>query len=129
MVSARLYRGWVWRRSDCGVREAVARQDHDPFEPMSTVPGMTPNLRKLVLTTHVTFTVGWLGAVVVFLALALLGSTSQNAQIVRGVYLVMEPTAWSVLVPLACASLLTGIIQSFGTPWGFFRYYWVVYKL
>src|SRR5262245_108407 len=95
---------------------------------MSTVHGMTPSLRKLVLTTHVTVTVGWLGAAVVFLALALLGSTSQSAQIVRGVYLVMEPTAWSVLVPLACASLLTGIIQSLGTPWGFFRHYWVVYK-
>src|SRR5262245_1669585 len=41
----------------------------------------------------------------------------------------MEPTAWSVLVPLAFASLLTGIIQSLGTPWGFFRHYWIVYKL
>src|SRR5262245_8394667 len=90
---------------------------------------MSPSLRKFVLTTHVTFTVGWLGAVVVFLASAVLGVTSQNAQIVRGAYLVMEPTAWSVLVPLAFASLLTGIIQSLGTPWGFFRYYWVVYKL
>src|SRR5262245_28025540 len=90
---------------------------------------MEPSLRKFVLTTHVTCTIGWLGAVVVFLALAGLGLTSQNAQIVRGVYLVMEPAAWSVLVPLAFASLLTGIIQSLGTPWGFFRHYWIVYKL
>lgn len=32
------------------------------------------------------------------------------------------------LVPLAIASLLTGLIQSLGTRWGLFRRYWVVVK-
>ena len=44
-------------------------------------------------------------------------------------YLVMEPTGWYVLVPLAIASLLTGIVQSLGTTWGLFRHYWVLFKL
>jgi hypothetical protein len=79
---------------------------------------MPPCLRKLALTAHVTSSVGWLGACVVFLALAVVGLTSQDAQTVRGAYLVMEPTAWLVLVPLAFASLLTGIVQSLGTTWG-----------
>lgn len=70
---------------------------------------MTPRLRKFALTAHVTSSVGWLGAVLVFLALAVIGLTSQHAQTVRGVYLVMEPAARLVLVPLAFASLLTGI--------------------
>jgi hypothetical protein len=48
---------------------------------------------------------------------------------VRGVYLVMEPAAWFVLVPLALASLLTGLVQSLGTTWGLFRHYWVLFKL
>lgn len=90
---------------------------------------MPPRLRKLVLTAHVTVSVGWLGAVVVFIALAVVGLTDQNAATVRGVYLVMEPTAWLVLVPLAGASLLTGIIQSLGSQWGLFRHYWVILKL
>ncbi|MHA6781844.1 DUF2269 domain-containing protein [Pseudonocardia saturnea] len=90
---------------------------------------MPPRVRKLVLTAHVTVSVGWLGAVVVFLALAVVGLTEQNAATVRGVYLVMEPTAWLVLVPLAGASLLTGIIQSLGSQWGLFRHYWVILKL
>jgi hypothetical protein len=90
---------------------------------------MPPRLRKLVLTTHVTVSVGWLGAVVAFLALAVVGLTDQNAVTVRGVYLVMEPTAWLVLVPLALASLLTGIVQALGSPWGLFRHYWVILKL
>jgi hypothetical protein len=90
---------------------------------------MTPRLRKFALTVHVTSSVGWLGAVVVFLALAVIGLTSQDAQTVRGAYLVMEPAAWFVLVPLAFASLLTGIVQSLGTTWGLFRHYWVLFKL
>lgn len=90
---------------------------------------MPPRLRKVALTAHVTCSVGWLGAVVVFLALAIVGLTSPDAQTVRGVYLVMEPAAWSVLVPLAFASLLTGTVQSLGTTWGLFRHYWVLFKL
>ena len=47
----------------------------------------------------------------------------------RGAYLVMEPAAWLVLVPMALASLLTGLVQSLGTTWGLFRHYWVLFKL
>jgi hypothetical protein len=90
---------------------------------------LTPGLRKLVLTTHVTVSVGWIGAVVVFLALGVVGLTSEDAGTVRGAYLVMEPAAWFVLVPLALVSLLTGLVQSLGTTWGLFRHYWVLFKL
>jgi hypothetical protein len=93
------------------------------------VTTFTPSARKLLLTTHVAASVGWLGAVAAFLALGLVGLTSENDETVRGVYLVMEPAAWLVLVPLAVASLVTGLIQSVATPWGLFRHYWVVFKL
>jgi hypothetical protein len=89
----------------------------------------TPRLRKLALTAHVTCSVGWIGAVVVFLALAIIGLTSQDAQTVRGAFLVMEPAARLVLVPLALTSLLSGLVQSLGTSWGLFRHYWVLFKL
>ena len=62
---------------------------------------IAPGIRKFALSAHVTASVGWLGAVVVFLALAIIGLTSQDAQTVRGAYLVMEPAARLVLVPLA----------------------------
>jgi hypothetical protein len=87
---------------------------------------MTRGVRNLALTAHVTSSVGWMGAVLVFLALSVLGLTSRNDLTVRGAYLVMEPAAWLVLVPLAHASLLTGIVMSLGTTWGLFRHYWVV---
>ncbi|WP_198161347.1 MULTISPECIES: hypothetical protein [unclassified Variovorax] len=90
---------------------------------------MPPSLRKFALGAHVTSSVGLLGAVACFLALAVTGLTSRNAQIVRAAYLAMDLTAWLVIVPLAFASVLTGLVQSLGTTWGLFRHYWVLVKL
>ena len=89
---------------------------------------MTPRVRKLALTAHITSSVGWLGAVAGFLALAITGLTSQDPQMVRSAYLAMEVTGWFVIVPLSLASLATGLIQSLGTEWGLFRHYWVLVK-
>ena len=85
--------------------------------------------RRFLLTAHVTLSVGWIGAVCVFLALAGIGLTSQSPNTVRGAYLVMERAAWLALVPFAFASLLSGVVVSLTTPWGLFRHYWVVFKL
>jgi hypothetical protein len=90
---------------------------------------MPSRLRKLALTLHVTSSVGLLGAIGAFLALAVSGLTSQNVQMVRAAYPAMQLIARFVVVPLAFASLLTGLIQSLGTPWGLFRHYWVLVKL
>ena len=90
---------------------------------------MGPRLRKLALTAHVASSVGWLGAVAAFLALAVVGLADRDAQTVRAAYLAMEPIARFVIVPLAFASLATGIVQALGTPWGLFRHYWVLIKL
>ena len=73
---------------------------------------MTPGLRKFALTAHVTFSVGWLGAVVAYLALAIACLTSRDAQAVRSGYLAMELTGWFVIVPLSLAALLTGLARS-----------------
>jgi hypothetical protein len=90
---------------------------------------LNPRLRKLALTAHVVASVGWLGAVIAFLALSVTGLTSQDPQTVQGAYLVMELTGWAVLVPLSLASLLTGLISSLSSTWGLFRHYWVLFKL
>lgn len=90
---------------------------------------MTHSLRRFVLTAHITASVGWLGAVVVFLALTVAGLTSQDAQMVRVVYLAAQPITRFVIVPFALAALVTGFIQSLATPWGLFRHYWVLFKL
>lgn len=90
---------------------------------------LTPFFRKLGLTVHITFSVGWFGAIAGFLALAIVGLTSQNSQIVVSSYISMEIISWFVIIPACFGTLLTGLIQSLGTHWGLFRYYWILVKL
>ncbi len=92
------------------------------------LPIMTPGLRKFALTAHITTSVGWLGAVVGFLAHAIASMTIQDAQMISSAYFFMELTLWYVLLPLCVASLVTGLIQSLGTKWGLFQHYWVLVK-
>ncbi|HEU5290142.1 MAG TPA: hypothetical protein VFU05_05820 [Cyclobacteriaceae bacterium] len=89
----------------------------------------SPPLSKFILTSHITFSVGWLGAVVVFMVLAITGLNSSNNELVRASYLAMEVSAWFVIIPLCFSSLSTGLIQALGTNWGLFKYYWVAVKL
>lgn len=89
----------------------------------------SPRLRKTMLTAHITASLGWFGAVVAFLALAITGLAGSSPQTVRGAYVSMELVGWAVIVPLADASLLTGVMQSLSTAWGLFRHYWVIAKL
>jgi hypothetical protein len=90
---------------------------------------MSPAVRKLVLTTHVVSSVGWLGAVIAYIALDVTAMTSPELQVARGAYIAMEVTVVYVIVPLALASVLVGIINALGTSWGLFRHYWVIVKL
>ena len=89
---------------------------------------MTPRLRKFALTAHVTSSVGWLGAVVAYLALTIVGLTSGDPQLARAAYVVIEVLGWWVIVPFSLAALLTGLVQSLGTEWGLFRHYWILAK-
>ncbi|MEK3992821.1 DUF2269 domain-containing protein [Robertmurraya sp. FSL R5-0851] len=90
---------------------------------------MSSRLRKFTLTAHITVSVGWLGAVLAYLSLAVVIKTSEDISLVRAAYLALEPITSYVLVPLAIASLITGIVISLGTSWGLFRHYWVIFKL
>jgi hypothetical protein len=80
------------------------------------------------LTAHVTFSVGWLGAVLAYLSIAVACLISRDEEMVQSGYFAMELIGWFVIVPLSLGALLTGLVQSLGTEWGLFRYYWIVAK-
>jgi hypothetical protein len=90
---------------------------------------MTPGLRKFALIIHITTSVGWLGAVIAYLALTAAALTRQDAQAVHTPWSALELIGWFAIVPLAITSLLTGLVQSLGTMWGLFQHYWVLFKL
>ena len=90
---------------------------------------MGPRLRKFALAVHITTSVGWIGAVVAYIPLDVTAATSQDEQALRAAYLAMDLIARWVIVPLALAALVTGLVVSLGTSWGLFRHYWVLISL
>jgi hypothetical protein len=87
---------------------------------------MMPRLRKLALVVHVTVSVGWLGALAAYLVLDITAASSQDAPTLRAAYLGMASIVWYAIVPLAAATLSTGLMVSLGTKWGLFRHYWTL---
>jgi hypothetical protein len=77
---------------------------------------MAPNLRKFALTAHITSSLGFLGAALAYLGLGISAVTSEDTQTVRTAWIAMEVIGWYVIVPLAFAALLTGLVQALGTP-------------
>lgn len=90
---------------------------------------MQARLRKVTLAVHLTVSVGWIGAVATYVALDVAAATGRDAATLRAAYHAMEAIVRSVIVPLAFATLLTGVVISLGTKWGLFRHYWVLISL
>jgi hypothetical protein len=90
---------------------------------------LSPGVRKGLLAAHLAVSVGWLGAIVPYLALGVTAVTSRDPATVRAAWLSMERIGWYAIVPLALASLSTGLIMGLATPWGLFRHYWVLISL
>lgn len=85
--------------------------------------------RKTLLVVHIGTSVGFMGAVAVFLCLAVVGLLAGNHASANAFYAVMRTITWWVIVPLAFASIAVGVLQAALSPWGLVRHYWVVVKL
>ncbi|ABM10723.1 Mg/Co/Ni transporter MgtE [Paenarthrobacter ilicis] len=90
---------------------------------------LSATMKKFLLTLHLICSIGWAGAIAVFVVLDFAALTGHQPELSRLLWLGLEATAWSLLVPLALGSLLTGTILAFGSKWGLFRHYWVLLKL
>jgi hypothetical protein len=97
-----------------------------PAHPSRRLP---PRWRNLLLTTHIVVAVGVLGTDLVLLTLSVTGLVSGDPELVRAGYLAVGLLAEAVLLPLALAALLTGILLGLGTGWRLTRHWWVLTKL
>lgn len=91
--------------------------------------GLPRGARKALLVAHVVTSVGWLGAVVAFLSLAVVAVATASPPTARALYVAMDVLGVAALVPLSLASFATGLVQSLGGAWGLLRHWWVVVKL
>lgn len=86
-------------------------------------------LNRLVLTVHIVTSIGWLGAVLGYLALDIVATAGIEVAAVRAAFFGMDVTIRYVIVPLALTSVIIGVANALTTPWGLLRHYWVLVKL
>jgi hypothetical protein len=87
---------------------------------------LSPRWRKLLLVVHLVAAVGWVGAELVLLALAVSGLRGTDP---RTVYPAAGLVGVWLVAPLAVVTLGTGLLQGLLTPWGLIRHWWVTIKL
>jgi hypothetical protein len=87
---------------------------------------LSPRWRKLLLVVHLVAAVGWVGAELVLLALAVSGVRGTDP---RTVYPAAGLVGAWLVAPLALVTLGTGLLQGLLTPWGLIRHWWVTIKL
>jgi hypothetical protein len=88
-----------------------------------------PTARRALLIVHISVSVGWMGAAAAYVALNVPAVAGDDEQTMRAAYLMMPIVADHVLVPLAVATVVTGVALALGTRWGLLQHYWVAVSL
>ena len=89
---------------------------------------MQYRVRRVTLTARVIFALGWLGAVVAYLALAVAGFASSEPELVYVANRAMRLLGWCVIVPISLMALASGMLKSFDSRWSVLRHWWVATK-
>lgn len=89
---------------------------------------VSPSMRKLMLTLHVAFSVGWLGLIVGMDAMAIVGAATNSTVTENSIYTVMTLMDEIFLGMTSLFALLTGLIGAVGTKWHLMRRYWISTK-
>ncbi|MCW6008195.1 hypothetical protein K1W54_27155 [Micromonospora sp. CPCC 205371] len=91
-------------------------------------PHLSPRARRIWLTAHVGFSVGWLGVALTMTVLAIIGWAADSHPMRHGAYEVLHVIDLAVAVPSMALSITTGLVVSLGTKWGLVKHWWVLAK-
>lgn len=87
-------------------------------------PWLPRRARSVLLTLHVTLSVGWVGldASLLVLVATALRTGDPAAAAAAGML------GTTLLAPFAFGALVTGLVLALATPWGLLRHWWVLVK-
>jgi hypothetical protein len=91
--------------------------------------GLSPTLRRSVLTVHITASVGLLGTTAALVAINIRAATTSDPQLAASAYELLTMFAGLFGIPLSLTSLATGLLLGLSSKWGVLRYAWVTAKL
>ncbi len=88
---------------------------------------LSPTARTWLKGIHILFTSAWVGAAVCMIMLMFIGRPTDGSVVASWLNMLKLIDDW-VIIPAAMGSLLTGLLISWLTPWGFFKWRWVTVK-
>ncbi|WP_129677021.1 hypothetical protein [Candidatus Chloroploca sp. Khr17] len=88
---------------------------------------LSPPLRAWLKGFHILFASAWVGAALCMTILTFVGQPASGEALYAGLLALQMIDNW-VIIPAAIGSLLTGLLISWRTPWGFFKWRWVTLK-
>jgi hypothetical protein len=89
----------------------------------------SPRTRRALLTTHIVVSVGLLGEVSAFLAIAARAAGTDDPGFAATSYDLLAMFQLLFGIPLSFAALATGLTLGLTSKWGVLRYPWVMLKL
>lgn len=88
----------------------------------------TRNARNLLVWLHALTSIAWMSQALAMFALLLTGLSAGDPALRASAYSMAQVIDKEVLLHMANASLFTGLMLSALTPWGYFRYWWILTK-
>lgn len=92
---------------------------------MFHVKPLKRRVRRSILVAHVAVSVSWLGLTVGLLTLSLTAFRTGDPALAHASTRAMKVFGDWLVVPVALASLISGLVLALGTPWGLARHRWV----
>ncbi|MDF2684453.1 MAG: hypothetical protein K0R47_5643 [Brevibacillus sp.] len=84
--------------------------------------------KKWLLLLHLIFSAIMLGGAVIFLVLSIVAATTTDPNVFQACYTVMHVLSQSSVRASTIGTLVTGVVLSALTHWGFLRYHWIIAK-
>jgi hypothetical protein len=85
--------------------------------------------RQVLVFLHVVVSLGWMGAGLANVVLAMTAGYTSDADVRRVCYQMISVVDTYLVIPGAFAAFVSGVVLSLVTPWGLARYWWVLSKL
>lgn len=84
--------------------------------------------KQLVLTLHLICAGIWVGAILAMIVLLVGASRVGDGAELAALHRALIWLEYTLIIPTAFGSLISGALLCWGTNWGFFRYRWIVIK-
>lgn len=84
--------------------------------------------KRWLLSLHIVFSAIMLGETVVIVILSLTALTTKSGDVLRACYTILHVLSRTGVRYAPIFAVTTGIMLSAMTPWGLFRYYWIIVK-